>query len=159
MKTRILRSLELFKGTVLPVLAAESICWPWGPDTWQGAGRALSPFALSAGPLSSGDGPCTGLLSSGIPVIFQPRVQSDHPADSDIVLFLNNSAYVRRLKFTFRNSLLSGSSLSSCSVMVHMWVGKEFPDTRQNERRAFIRVGDIVRIAGGLMGESTPLKG
>ena len=61
MKTHILRSLELFKGTVLPVLAAESICWPWGPDTWQGAGRALSPFALSAGPLSSGDGPCTGL--------------------------------------------------------------------------------------------------
>ena len=116
MKTHILRSLELFKGTVLPVLAVESICWPWGPDTWQGAGHALSPFALSAGPLSSGDGPCTGLLSSGIPVIFQPRVQSDHPADSDIVLFLNNSAYVRRLKFTFRNSLLSGSSFTSRSL-------------------------------------------
>ena len=44
-------------------------------------------------------------------------------------------------------------------VMVHTWVGKEFLDTRQNERREFIRVGDTVRIAGGLTGEPTPLKG
>ena len=33
--------------------------------------------------------------------------------------------------------------------MVHAWVGKEFPDMRQNERRIkFIRVGDAIRTAG-----------
>ena len=38
--------------------------------------------------------------------------------------------------------------------MVHAWVGKEFPDMRQNERRIkFIRVGDAVRTAAWLKGE------
>ena len=34
-------------------------------------------------------------------------------------------------------------------VVVRAWVGKEFPDMRQNERRIkFIRVGDAIRTAG-----------
>ena len=38
--------------------------------------------------------------------------------------------------------------------MVHAWVGKEFPDMRQNERRIkFIRVGGPVRTVGWLKGE------
>ena len=37
------------------------------------------------------------------------------------------------------------------SVVVHAWVGKEFPDMRQNERRIeFIRVGDAVRTVGSM---------
>ena len=40
--------------------------------------------------------------------------------------------------------------------MVHAWVGKEFPDMRQNERRIkFIRVGDAVRTVDQLKGELT----
>jgi len=39
-------------------------------------------------------------------------------------------------------------------VMVCVWVGKEFPDMRQNERRIkFIRVRDAVRTVGQLKGE------
>ena len=39
-------------------------------------------------------------------------------------------------------------------VMVYVWVGKEFPDMRQNERRIkFIRVRDAVRTVGQLKGE------
>ena len=35
-----------------------------------------------------------------------------------------------------------------------MWLGKEFPDMRQNKRRIkFIRVGDTVRTLGKLKGE------
>ena len=42
--------------------------------------------------------------------------------------------------------------------MVCVWAGKEFPDMRQNKRRIeFIRVGDAVRTAGSLKGESTLL--
>ena len=42
-----------------------------------------------------------------------------------------------------------------CAVF-DVWVGKEFTDMRQNERRIeFIRVGDIVRIVGCLKGELT----
>ena len=38
--------------------------------------------------------------------------------------------------------------------MVRAWVGKEFPDMRQNEREIkFIRVGDVVRTVGQLKGE------
>ena len=38
--------------------------------------------------------------------------------------------------------------------MVQAWVGKEFPNMRQNEREIkFIRVGDAVRTAGQLKGE------
>ena len=38
--------------------------------------------------------------------------------------------------------------------MVRAWVGKEFPDTRQNEREIkFIRVEDAVRTVGQLKGE------
>ena len=37
------------------------------------------------------------------------------------------------------------------NVVVHAWVGKEFPDMRQNEKRIkSIRVGDAVRTAGQL---------
>ena len=44
--------------------------------------------------------------------------------------------------------------------MVRAWVGKEFPDMRQNEREIkFIRVGDAVRTAGPLKGEPTLNKG
>ena len=40
--------------------------------------------------------------------------------------------------------------------MVWVWVGKGFTDIMQNERRMkFIRVGDDVRTAGQLKGEST----
>ena len=40
-------------------------------------------------------------------------------------------------------------------VVVCAWVGKEFPDMRQNKREIkFIRVGDAVRTAGQLKGES-----
>ena len=38
--------------------------------------------------------------------------------------------------------------------MVDAWVGKEFPDMRQNERRIkLVRVGDAVRTVGWLKGE------
>ena len=40
--------------------------------------------------------------------------------------------------------------------MVWAWVGKEFPDMRQNEREIkFIRVGDVVKTVGQLNGELT----
>ena len=40
--------------------------------------------------------------------------------------------------------------------MVQGQVGKEFPDMRQNEREIkFMRMGDTVRTAGQLKGEST----
>ena len=43
-----------------------------------------------------------------------------------------------------------------CPVAVGVQAGKEFPDTRQDERRIeFIRVGDAVRTAGRLK-ESPP---
>ena len=39
-------------------------------------------------------------------------------------------------------------------VVVGAWVGKEFPDMRQNEREIkFIRMGDAVGAAGQLKGE------
>ena len=39
-------------------------------------------------------------------------------------------------------------------VIVWAWVGKEFPDLRQNEREIkFIRVGDAVRTVVQLKGE------
>ena len=42
------------------------------------------------------------------------------------------------------------------SVVVSVWVGKEFPDMRQNEREIkSIRMGDTVRTAGQLKGEPT----
>ena len=45
-------------------------------------------------------------------------------------------------------------------VVFHEWVGKEFPDMRQNEREIkFIRVGDAVRTAGQLKGEPTLNRG
>ena len=38
--------------------------------------------------------------------------------------------------------------------MVRAWVGKEFPDMRQNEREIkFIRLGDAVRTPGQLKAE------
>ena len=44
-------------------------------------------------------------------------------------------------------------------VVVGAWVGKEFPDMRQNEREIkFIRMGDAVRTAGQLKGEPTPIQ-
>ena len=46
--------------------------------------------------------------------------------------------------------------LTFSSVMVCAWVGKEFPDVRQNEREIhFIRLGDAVITAGQLKGEPT----
>ena len=45
-------------------------------------------------------------------------------------------------------------------VMVQAWVGKEFPDMRQNEREiTFIRVRDAVRTVGQLKGELTLNRG
>ena len=42
------------------------------------------------------------------------------------------------------------------NVVVQAWVGKEFPDMRQNEKEIkFIRVEDAVRTAGQLKGELT----
>ena len=44
--------------------------------------------------------------------------------------------------------------------MVWVWVGKEFPDMRQNEREIkLIRVGDTVRTVGQLKGEPTLNRG
>ena len=44
--------------------------------------------------------------------------------------------------------------------MVRAWVGKEFPDLRQNEREIkLIRVGDAVRTVGQLKGEPTSNRG
>ena len=44
--------------------------------------------------------------------------------------------------------------------MVWVWVGKEFPDMRQNEREIkLIRVGDTVRTVGQLKGEPMLNKG
>ena len=44
--------------------------------------------------------------------------------------------------------------------MVCAWVGKEFPDVRQNEREIqFIRVGDAVRTEDQLKGELTLNRG
>ena len=41
-------------------------------------------------------------------------------------------------------------------VVVDVWVGKEFTDMRQSQRRIeFIRVGDTVRIVVHLKGELT----
>ena len=46
------------------------------------------------------------------------------------------------------------------SVVVCAWVGKEFPDMRQNKRRIkFIGVGDTVRTGGQLKGEPTLNRG
>ena len=46
------------------------------------------------------------------------------------------------------------------SVVVREWVGKEFPDMRQNEKEIkFIRVGDVVRTVGQLKGEPTLNRG
>ena len=43
-------------------------------------------------------------------------------------------------------------------VVVWAWVGKEFPDMRQNEREIkFIRVRDAVRTVGPLKGEPAVL--
>ena len=50
--------------------------------------------------------------------------------------------------------------ISPTSVVVCVWVGKEFPDMRQNEREIkFIRVGDTIRKAGQLKGEVTLNRG
>ena len=50
--------------------------------------------------------------------------------------------------------------LSFFTVMVRAWVGKEFPDLRQNEREIkLIRVGDAVRTVGQLKGELTSNRG
>ena len=44
--------------------------------------------------------------------------------------------------------------------MVQAWVGKEFPDMRQNEREIkFIRMGDAVRTVGRLKRELTLNRG
>ena len=46
------------------------------------------------------------------------------------------------------------------NVVVQAWVGKEFPDMRQNEKEIkFIRMGDVVRTAGQLKGEPTLNRG
>ena len=46
------------------------------------------------------------------------------------------------------------------SVVVCVQVGKELPDTRQNDRRKeFIQVGDTVRTVGQFKGELMPLAG
>ena len=46
------------------------------------------------------------------------------------------------------------------SVVVWVQVGKELPDTRQNDRKKeFIRVGDTVRTVGQLKRELMPLAG
>ena len=45
-------------------------------------------------------------------------------------------------------------------VVVRAWVGKEFPDMRQNEREIkFTTVGDAVLTVGQLKGEATWNKG
>ena len=50
--------------------------------------------------------------------------------------------------------------ISPTSAVVRVWVGKEFPDMRQNEREIkFIRVGDAVRTASQLKGEPTLSRG
>ena len=43
--------------------------------------------------------------------------------------------------------------------MVWVWVGKEFPDMRQNEREIKFIMGDAVRTMGQLKGESTLNRG
>ena len=44
--------------------------------------------------------------------------------------------------------------------MVWVWVGKEFPDMRQNEREIkFIRVGDAVKTVSQFKGELTLRRG
>ena len=44
--------------------------------------------------------------------------------------------------------------------MVCEWVGKEFPDMRQNEKRKkFVRLGEAVRTMGQLKEEPTPFWG
>ena len=41
-------------------------------------------------------------------------------------------------------------------VMIHSWVGKEFPDMRQNEREMkLIIAGDTVGTVGWIKGEPT----
>ena len=50
--------------------------------------------------------------------------------------------------------------ISPTSVVVCVWVGKEFPDMRQNEREIkFIRVGDAVRTEDQFKGELTLNRG
>ena len=49
---------------------------------------------------------------------------------------------------------------SIVDVMVRVWVGKEFPDMRQDERRIeFISMGDAARTAAWLKGELTRFSG
>ena len=44
--------------------------------------------------------------------------------------------------------------------MLQAWIGKEFPDMRQNERKIkFIRMGDAVRTVGQLKRELTLNRG
>ena len=46
------------------------------------------------------------------------------------------------------------------NLMVQVWVGKEFPDMRQNDMEIkFIRVGGVVRTVGQLKGELTLNRG
>ena len=45
------------------------------------------------------------------------------------------------------------------NVVIWEWVGKEFPDMRQNEREIkFVRMGDAVRTAGQPKGELTLIR-
>ena len=55
---------------------------------------------------------------------------------------------------------MADSWLKIAVVVVCAWVGKEFPDKRQNERRMkFIREGEVIRTMGPLKEELTPLVG
>ena len=55
---------------------------------------------------------------------------------------------------------MANSCLKITIVVVCAWVGKEFPDKRQNERRIkFIREGEAIRTMGPLKEELTPLVG
>ena len=50
--------------------------------------------------------------------------------------------------------------ISPTSAVVRVWVGKEFPDMRQDERRIkFISMGDAARTAAWLKGELTRFSG
>ena len=70
------------------------------------------------------------------------------------MLFISQSIFIFIGQFHF------SQIIPVSSVMVRVWVGKEFPDTRQNERRLkFGRVGDPDRTAGWLKGEPNPFAG
>ena len=96
------------------------------------------------------------LLGSPLPATHCSQLRAAHSLFHSLLLTpaLPGS---KRLQMTLT---ISWSSQDGGGVVVRLRAGKEFPDTRQNEREIkFIRVGDAVRTANQLKGELTLNRG